>query len=280
LAADALQPFVLRTLCCACDDVGSHGILRFAQDDRVLEMTWVKICGMTNLEDALVAVDAGADAVGFVFYEKSPRCVTVEKAREIVEKLPKQVEKVGVFAGESLLRALEKVLFVGFDSIQEYPMTRLGFDEDSGSKAAEVNGLKVYWAFPIAMFLGEGAKNISGFLPQQPTPRLSMMISDPQPPPQLPIRLVLDSGGSQQPGGTGQAFDWQEAKNSVKELSRGWKVVVAGGLRPDNVGKAIDILHPWGVDVVSGVEASPGKKDSEKVRTFVRAVREMDRRVG
>ena len=243
-------------------------------------MTWIKICGMTNLDDALVAVDAGADAVGFVFYEKSPRCVTVERAKEIVEKLPEEVEKVGVFAGESLTQALEKTLLVGFDSIQEYPMTRIGLGEDSGSKATGVDGLKMYWAFPVAMFLGEGAKNIAGFLPQQPRSSLSMMIASPEQAPPPPITLVLDAGSSQQPGGTGRTFDWQEAQRSVEQLSGHWKIVVAGGLRPDNVGKAIDILHPWGVDVVSGVEASPGKKDPEKVRAFVRAVREMDRRLG
>src|SRR5579864_8045714 len=154
-------------------------------------MTWVKICGITNLEDALVAVDAGADAVGFVFYERSPRCVTVEAAREIVDKLPESVEKVGVFAGLPLIRALEMAHHAGVDSIQEYPMTRFGVDDDSKSKATGMDGLKVYWAFPMAMF-GEGAKNVEGFLPQEPRPSLSMMISYPEPAPPPPITLVLD----------------------------------------------------------------------------------------
>lgn len=244
-------------------------------------MTWVKICGMTNLEDALVAVDAGADAVGFVFYEKSPRCVTVERAREIVRKLPERVEKVGVFAGESLEHAVKTALSVGFDGLQEYPLTRFGLDQQSQSKAIGVDGLKMYWAFPMAMFLGdEGEKNVAGFLPQEPQLDLSWIIAPPEKVKEFPGALFLDSGGQHQPGGTGRTFDWEGAANSVKKLSRYWKIVVAGGLSPANVGQAISSLKPWGVDVASGVEAAPGKKDPEKVRAFVRAVREMDRRVG
>jgi phosphoribosylanthranilate isomerase len=93
--------------------------------------------------------------------------------------------------------------------------------------------------------------------------------------------FVLDSGDLRQPGGTGKVFDWTRAVPIVEGMRMGGlKLVVAGGLTPDNVGEAMGILHPWGVDVVSGVEASPGKKDPDKVRAFVRAVREMDRRVG
>ncbi len=125
-------------------------------------MTWVKICGMTNLEDALVAVEAGADAVGFVFYEKSPRCVSAETAREIVEKLPESVEKVGVFAGESMEDAVGTARFAGFDALQTYPLTslRLGADDKSPGKAMGIDGLKVYWALPIEVFLGEGARKL------------------------------------------------------------------------------------------------------------------------
>jgi phosphoribosylanthranilate isomerase len=92
--------------------------------------------------------------------------------------------------------------------------------------------------------------------------------------------IFVDSGTAQQPGGTGNKFDWQRSVNVIEYLQRSLRVVVAGGLTPQNVAEAISVLEPWGVDVVSGVEASPGKKDPEKVRAFVRAVREMDRRVG
>jgi phosphoribosylanthranilate isomerase len=244
-------------------------------------MTWVKICGMTNLEDALLAVDAGADAVGFVFYEKSPRCVSVETAREIVEKLPKEVEKVGVFAAESMEHAIETAHYAGFDSLQTYPLTGPRFDADdkSQAKARGLNGLGMYWALPMAIFLGDDSKNVAGFVPQEPRPDLSWLISPAGPQPEFIHTLVLDSGGPNQPGGTGRAYDWNEAAGSVKKLSRHQKVVIAGGLTPQNVGEAMEILRPWGVDVVSGVEARPGKKDAEKVRAFVLAVREMDGKV-
>ena len=92
------------------------------------------------------------------------------------------------------------------------------------------------------------------------------------------VALLLDSGSGQRPGGTGVAFDWNQALPAVASLSRTQKVVIAGGLTPGNVGEAIGILQPWGVDVASGVEASPGKKDPEKVRAFVKAVHDADRK--
>jgi phosphoribosylanthranilate isomerase len=227
-------------------------------------MTWVKICGTTNLEDALVAVDAGADAVGFVFYEKSPRCVTVERAREIVRKLPDSVEKVGVFAGESVRHVVEIGSQLSLDALQVYPLSF----EDSGNRAQtqlsqSVKQKKVYLAFPVSQFVRDEAVTLDV------TDRNGTLGG-----------ILLDSGAGQHPGGTGIAFDWNEAAPLIANLSRIQNVVIAGGLSPRNVCEAMNILWPWGVDVVSGVEASPGKKDPEKVRAFVRAVREMDRRVG
>ena len=227
-------------------------------------MTWVKICGMTNLEDALVAVDAGADAVGFVFYEKSPRSVTPEKVREIVMQLPDSVETVGVFAGNALETAVDTARQIEVDAMQmyvlSYPPSAM-----AGTHAMGIGHLRAYLALPVSIFLGQGAKNVSGFVGARPAGIFDT--------------LFLDSGNSRQPGGTGQVFDWHEASPAVKELSLHQKVVIAGGLSPENVTGAISILQPWGVDVVSGVEASPGKKDPDKVRAFVRAVREMDRKV-
>jgi phosphoribosylanthranilate isomerase len=227
-------------------------------------MTWVKICGMTNLDDALVAVEAGADAVGFVFYEKSPRCVTVETVREICEKLPESVEKVGVFAGDSLARVVEIGTVLGLDSLQVYPLSGpKSISAAAGSEFPKQN--RLYFAFPMEKLVSDDHAIT-----------LDVMRS----PKNTFVAILLDSGGTQQPGGTGLTFDWNEAVSVIARLSRTEKVVIAGGLTPQNVGEAMEILKPWGVDVASGVEARPGKKDPEKVRAFVRVVRKMDRRVG
>jgi phosphoribosylanthranilate isomerase len=230
-------------------------------------MTWVKICGMTNLEDALVAVDAGADAVGFVFYEKSPRYVSVETAREIVEKLPKSVEKVGVFSGEP--EAIEIAIRSGLGSVQTY----LGPSKGPMKAHAleDLKKLKQYWAVPSATFLDERIAKQNLDAVAFGRHRAVWTAFD---------AIFVDSGNGQRPGGTGQAFNWREAAPAFKILNKYLRVVLAGGLNPDNVAEAMEILHPWGVDVVSGVEARPGKKDPEKVRAFVGAVREMDRKVG
>jgi len=216
-------------------------------------MTWVKICGMTNLEDALIAVDAGADAVGFVFYEKSPRCVTVETAREIVEKLPESVEKVGVFVGETVENARDAFHRAGLTAAQVYSNSLTEWEAwyESGE-------IKLLWAIP-----GDALRQ--EFLISPCTSRGKLITA-----------VLVDSGSGVRPGGTGRSFDWEGAKVGIRTLGSMVPVVMAGGLTPQNVSGAIKALEPWGVDVVSGVEARPGKKDPEKVRAFVRAVREMD----
>jgi phosphoribosylanthranilate isomerase len=228
-------------------------------------MTWVKICGITNLEDALVAVDAGADAIGFVFYEKSPRRMTAKAACAIAKMLPEHVDKVGVFAGDSLESAVRTAREARLDSLQSYVLSyrRRRLEEGLVAHASGLNGLRSYVALPINMFLGQGAKNIDGFLRPRPAGAFD--------------RLFLDSGDSQQPGGTGQKFDWQEAAEAVHQLNTNQEVVIAGGLVPMNVAEAIEILKPWGVDVSSGIEAKPGKKDPDKIRAFIKAVREADK---
>lgn len=236
-------------------------------------MTWVKICGMTNLEDALVAVEAGADAVGFVFYEKSPRCVSVEAARRIVEKLPESVEKVGVFASGSMAMADEVGSSAGLDALQVYPST----GPTSSGVSDVVDWMfpgkrkrgqrKMYLALPISKFVIDDIEEHGGTIEVQDAEGKF-------------VTLLIDSGGGQRPGGTGAPFDWNRAAKVVADLSARQTVAIAGGLTPGNVGEAMEILKPWGVDVASGVEERPGKKDPEKVRAFVRAVREMDGKVG
>jgi len=226
-------------------------------EDDSFEMTWVKICGTTNLEDALVAVEAGADAVGFIFYEKSQRNITVEAAREIVEKLPENVEKVGVFVGELDERVCEIAEQVALTGVQRY--VDLTSDGDTTPRRLEHSiGLKEYLALQ--------AEQRFAFTVEKDGSQKWLSA------------LFLDAGTPQQPGGTGTVFDWDAAAPLVESLSRSVKVVVAGGLNPTNVGKAIQTMKPWGVDVASGVEARPGKKDAEKVRAFVKAVREIDRK--
>jgi phosphoribosylanthranilate isomerase len=245
-------------------------------------MTWVKICGTTNLEDALAAVDAGADAVGFVFYEKSPRYVTVETARNIGEKLPERVDKIGVCVNGETVDPFDALRGAELTGVQTYPSMGGGAGDNS-LKAVSASslrpGVKLLMALPMNLFSkDEGeAQNTSADLAHcgkilgEFSARSHGLLDT----------FVLDSGDLRQPGGTGKAFDWKRAVPMVEVMRMGGlKLVVAGGLTPDNVGKAMGILHPWGVDVVSGVEASPGKKDPDKVRAFVRAVREMDRRVG
>ena len=126
-------------------------------------MTWVKICGMTNLEDALVAVEAGADAVGFVFYEKSPRCVSVETVREIVAKLPESVETVGVFSGEP--RDVEMALHSGVDAAQTYPRPLSGpLHPHTADHMSRFNRLKRYLGMSYTTFVGEtfAKQNLDG----------------------------------------------------------------------------------------------------------------------
>lgn len=223
-------------------------------------MTWVKICGITNLEDALVAVEAGADAVGFVFYEKSPRCVSVETAREIVRKLPESVEKVGVFVNGPVDRADTILQRVQLTTAQVYSKSN---DEWDVWEAWYQNSQKKL----MMAIAGEALKdNLVGVTIGSVEKRISS--------------IVVDSGLGNHPGGTGKRFDWKGAQAGIRGLGTIVPIVVAGGLNPENVGEAISILHPWGVDVASGVEARPGKKDPEKVRAFVRAVREADRKAG
>lgn len=206
-------------------------------------MTWIKICGTTNLEDALMSVEAGADALGFVFWEKSPRNVDVMMAREIVSQLPSHVETVGVFVREPFARVCQIVEDARLTAAQLH-FTNLA--EEDWRKA----NFKKYVVVQVSEIGSDGV------------------------PPKWADAIFLDSGNTQQPGGTGKAFDWQE-NVPMAEMIRcnGYKIVVAGGLTRENVGEPIRILNPWGVDVVTGVEASPGKKDPEKVRAFIQTVR-------
>jgi phosphoribosylanthranilate isomerase len=193
-------------------------------------MTWIKICGITNLQDAQAAVKAGADAVGFVFYPKSPRHVEATTVVAIAAELPAKIEKIGVFV----------------DHPKEVQgLTGIQMHFTSEQKPFPGTTLKKYLALRAGQaFVNENVDAV-----------------------------LIDSGSAQQPGGTGKTFDWKEAEPEVRRLSKTRRVVIAGGLTPANVAEAIRILKPWGVDVSSGVEASPGKKDWQKIHDFIHAVR-------
>ncbi len=224
-------------------------------------MLWVKICGMTNVDDALAAANAGADAIGLIF-SPSKRQVTPEIAKEIVRQLPKTLEKVGVFANESAQQIEDIAAEVGLTAVQlhgdESPeFARTLFRHGGQRSRAQMRVFKTLHVTNgierIAHeFLAE--KCIDGFL-------LDSVVHNP-------------TTGEVERGGTGQVFDWSRANEFLPGVQRETRVIVAGGLSPDNVAEAVRTLQPWGVDVCSGVESEPRKKDLEKVRAFVAAARE------
>jgi phosphoribosylanthranilate isomerase len=197
-------------------------------------MVKVKICGNTNLDDTLAAVEAGADAVGFVFYPKSPRVVEPKTAAEIISRLPPFVTPVGVFVNEKLdtvRRIMEEC---------RIPLAQLHGDESPQYCAelghAVIKAVRVRDRRDLERMT---AYQVGGF--------------------------VLDAFVEGVPGGTGVAIDWDLAG----EAQMLGPIILAGGLTPDNVVEAIRQARPYGVDVSSGVEKSPGKKDHAKVRAFI-----------
>ena len=213
-------------------------------------MIWIKICGTTNLADALIAAEAGADALGFVFYETSPRKIDPQTAREVVKASPPNVEKVGVFVNEPVEKILNTVTQVGLTGVQLHGV--------ASRRPEFIRSLKDGRELKIFLVLRTG--EVSDFEASGSN--------------RGDIGAVfVDSGTPQQPGGTGKTFDWRAAAAGLEAIKANSKLVVAGGLNPSNVTEAIRILKPWGVDVASGVEAKPGKKDPEKIRAFIEAVR-------
>lgn len=201
--------------------------------------TRVKICGITTLEDALCAVDAGADALGFVFYEKSPRYITPLKAQRIVAALPPFITTVGLFVNMPVAK-IEQIM----------TMTRLQIIQLHGDESPdECNGFgpwPVIKALPVRN--AESLKGISAYQVRA---------------------LLLDAWSGKQYGGSGRCFDWQ----LLKDLNRRTPLILAGGLNPDNVAEAIAQVAPYGVDVSSGVESTPGRKDHQRIVQFIRQVK-------
>lgn len=224
-------------------------------------MTWIKICGITNLEDALTAVEAGADALGFVFYEKSPRKVDSETVREIVQALPPGVEKVGVFVNESATRIDQSVRQTGLTAVQLCGKECVG----GFIQYLQVRQNMNHRPKVIAVIPGEELAEGHFFIAAELKNALHA--------------LLVDSSSAAKPGGTGKVFDWEKARSMIEVLGLTMPTAVAGGLTSANVAEALTVFHPWGVDVSSGVESQPGKKDPEKVRAFIAAVRQAERLV-
>lgn len=206
-------------------------------------MTLVKICGITNLEDALAAVDAGADAVGFNFYEKSPRYVEARTVRRIIEQLPESVLKVGVFVNVSEPESLrENALAAGINVLQLH-------GDESPEYCAELSDYSVIKA--IAVGNDFEAENVLRYRVDS---------------------ILLDTSHKSLRGGTGEVFDWRIAQKVTELFPR---VFLAGGLSAANVVEAINHVRPYAVDTCSAVESAPGKKDHEAMRKFVRAARDI-----
>jgi len=202
-------------------------------------MLRIKICGITNLDDALLAAELGADALGFIFYAKSPRNVAPEAAREIIRQLPPFVAAVGVVVNEEAPVVKDLAARAGLDWVQlhgqespEYCRS-LGLKVIKGFRIKDQDSLDLLGAY-------QGAARA----------------------------LLLDTYKKGQVGGTGASFDWELAR----EAKKFGRIILAGGLRPENVARAIEVADPDAVDTASGTEAAPGKKDPAKLRAFFKAL--------
>ena len=213
---------------------------------------WIKICGTTNLEDALLAVEGGADALGFIF-APSPRQVTTTQAGRITAELPPQIERYGVFVNAPFSEIVVTVSECGLSGVQLHRAA----DRNLASRLREHFAGRMP-RLNIVQVVNISAK-LDGWLPDQAVDA-----------------VLVDSSSAMAAGGTGISFDWVGARDSLLRTAAHSRVIVAGGLRPDNVRRAISTLRPWGVDVVSGVEASPGKKDRALVLAFIHEARQAE----
>jgi phosphoribosylanthranilate isomerase len=258
-------------------------------------MTWIKICGITNLDDALAATDAGANALGFVFYPKSRRHVTLETVCSIVAKVPRQMEKVGVFVNETVDHVRDIAKHAGLTAVQlsgdESPEFSRSLFRELGNKSRRPAIFRCYPAKifdapaeqtvgwdPVAAGLVEPDEAYKGKRVHKihVAKNGDLFLETHGFRPGVISGVLLDSTTAEKRGGTGQKFDWERVQPWAGIINSISKLIVAGGLRPGNVQEAIHILHPWGVDVTTGVEREPGKKDPRKVRAFVEAVRAME----
>ena len=212
--------------------------------------TWIKICGTTCVEDALASIAAGADALGFIL-GPSKRQITPEKAQEIIQRLPRQVEKIGVFLDAGAKQIANVVSRVDLTGIQMHGQLDFPPEVYNHLPADRRDSLRKIKTLIVC----------DGLLPRLDAPEERKRSVD---------AWLLDSGA-----GSGQTFDWRRARAQLGE--RAENLIVAGGLTAQNVAEAMAIFQPWGVDVASGVEAEPGRKDLRKLNAFVEAVRKAEK---
>lgn len=203
-------------------------------------MVRVKICGITNLEDAAAAIDFGADALGFVFFKGSPRCITLQQAEAIICKLPPFVTTVGVFVDETPEMIHSTIINAGIDVIQLHGEER---PEACQFSRRSIKAIRI--------------KSIDSL---EPLKTFKSLVS----------AFLLDAYTADALGGTGQKFNWDIAVEA-KQFGR---IILAGGLTPDNIRDAIAHVKPYGVDVSSGVERKKGKKDLQKMKLFIERAKE------
>lgn len=199
----------------------------------------VKICGITNLDDAWVAVEAGADLLGFVFYEGSLRQVTLPVAAEIARQLPPHALRVGVFVNAPAAAVRQAIAACGLNLLQ--------FHGDEPPDYCQQFDVKTMKAFRI-----RDAESLRAL------PRFKTNF------------WLLNAFTPEKPGGTGETFDWGLA---IEAQKLGGPIFLAGGLTPENVAGAVRKVRPYGVDVSGGVESSPGKKERAKIQAFIQAAR-------
>lgn len=203
-------------------------------------MVFTKVCGITNVGDARVAADAGADAVGLIFAE-SPRRVSLDEARKVAIALPDDVVKVGVFVDAGVAEVLEVAREVGLDLAQLH-------GDESPETVAAIRGAGLSIMKALRVRNAEALAQIECY---------------------EAALFLLDAWSARARGGTGERFDWDLAKT----LKGRGNIVVSGGLTPANVRDAIEFFEPYGVDASSSLEVAPGRKDDERVRRFVSAAK-------
>ena len=222
---------------------------------------WVKICGNTNVEDCLLAADLGADALGFVFAE-SKRHVTAGQVATITAQLPQHVETIGVFTTTNYAQILQTAEDAGLTGVQLHGdidftlLERLRVHFGDADIRCRVLQVLPWWTDLAAGDQQEVFAAQARALAEDGSADA----------------LLIDSRTRHRSGGTGVTLDWVSAKNALRGID--CRIIVAGGLTPENVGEAIAELQPWGVDAVSGVEASPGRKSPEKLKAFLKQARQ------